>query len=118
MESANNNAREANQDDVTEQIAKLKPLIAIHLEATQPKVSPTSASLITRTFSTVPEHMDRGVWKPAGGKADITIILSPVATDASVTMNAAKTMFVVVAPSKSEVSGWSVKIEKGLDRGK
>ncbi len=118
MESANSNAREANQGDVTEQIAKLKPLIAIHLEATQPEVSPTAASLITRTFSTIPEHMDRGVWKPAGGKADITIILSPVATDTTVTMNTAKTVFVVTSPSKSEIAGWSVKIEKGLDRGK
>lgn len=118
IESANNNAREANQGDVTEQIAVLKPLIALRLEATQPTVSPTAASLITRTFSTVPEHMDRGVWKPAGGKADITIILSPVATDTTVTMNTAKTVFVVTSPSKAELAGWSVKIEKGLDRGK
>ena len=118
LESANSNAREANQPDVTEQLAKLKPLIAIRLEATQPDVSPTAASLITRTFSTIPEHRDRGVWKPAGGKADITIIVSPVATDTTVTMDAAKTKFVVMSPSKSEIAGWSVKIEKGLDRGK
>lgn len=117
LESANN-AREANQGDVTEQIAKLKPLIAFHLEATQPKVSPTASNLILNAFSTVPEHMDRGVWKPAGGKADITLIMSPTASDSSVIINPAKTVFTITAPVKTEVPGWAIKIEKGLDRGK
>ncbi|MBC8139618.1 MAG: hypothetical protein H8F28_27370 [Fibrella sp.] len=118
VESANDNAREANQGDVTELLAKLKPLISLTLEATQPEVSPTSASLILRTFSTVPEHMDRGVWKPAGGKANITTILSPVAQDVTITINSDKTAFTITAPSKTEIPGWSTKIEKGLDRGK
>ncbi|MBC7805456.1 MAG: hypothetical protein H7145_04825 [Akkermansiaceae bacterium] len=118
VESANSNAREANQGDVTELLAKLKPLISLTLEATQPEVSPTSASLILRTFSTVPEHMDRGVWKPAGGRANLTVVLSPVAQDVTVVINSDKTSFNITAPSKAEIPGWSTKIEKGLDRGK
>lgn len=118
VESANNNAREANQADVGELLATYKPVIALTFEATQPTISPTSSSLILRAFSTVPEHMDRGVWKPAGGKAAIRVVLSPDAKEATVTMNREKTAFVVTTSSKIEMPGWSTKIEKGLDRGK
>ena len=116
-ESANN-AREANQGDVTEILNSIKPVVALHLEATQPKVSPTAGNLILYAFSDVAEHMDRGDWKPASGKADITLIMSPTVSDVTVTMNPAKTAFVITAPTKSEIPGWSTKIEKGLNRAK
>lgn len=116
-ESANNNARKANQDDVTEIMNAIKPVLALHIEATQPKVSPTSGKLILTSFSVLAGHMEKD-WKPAGGKADITLIMSPVAADSSVKINAAKTVFTIIAPVKTEVPGWAIKIEKGLDRGK
>lgn len=116
-ESANNNARQANQDDVTEIMNAIKPVLALHFEATQPKVSPTSGKLILASLSVVGGYMERD-WKPAGGKADITMIMSPTASDSSVKINPAKTVFTITAPVKTEVPGWAIKIEKGLDRGK
>ena len=117
-ESANNNARKANQDDVTEIMNAIKPVLALHIEATQPKVSLTASKLILTSLSVVGEHISRGDWKPSGGKADITLIMSPVAADSSVKINPAKTVFTITAPTKTEVPGWAIKIEKGLDRGK
>lgn len=118
VESANSNARAANQADVGELLAKFKPQIMLTFEATQPVISPISASLILRAFATVPEHMDRGVWKPAGGRAIIRLALSPDAKDVTILINPDKTSFSIITPSKVEIPGWSTKIEKGLDRGK
>ncbi|MBC8102615.1 MAG: hypothetical protein H7Z41_08515 [Cytophagales bacterium] len=118
VESANNNDRAGNQGDVGELLATLKPVIALTFEATQPNISPAAASLILRAFATIPEHMDRGVWKPAGGQAKIRVILSPDAADTTVVMNPEKTSFSVTTSSRTEMPGWSTKIEKGLDRGK
>lgn len=118
LKSANNNDRESTQGDVGDLLAKFKPVITLTFEATQPVISPVSASLILRAFATVPEHMDRGVWKPAGGIAAIRITLLPDAKDTLVVSNREKTSFSITTSSKTEMPGWSTKIEKGLDRGK
>ena len=117
-ESGNSNSHEANQGEVGEVLDAIKPLLALHLEATQPNISPIAGKLILYAFSDVTGHFELNTWKPGGGKADITLIMLPSAPDVSVTMNTAKTRFVITAPTKSEVPGWSIKMEKGMNRGK
>lgn len=58
--------------------------------------------------------MNRG-WRPRGGKALITLNMSPTAKTFSITADG--TNFTVTAPANVEPEDWGTVIEKGLARG-
>lgn len=58
--------------------------------------------------------MNRG-WRPRGGKALITLNLSPTARTFSITADG--TNFTVTAPANAEPEDWGTVIEKGLAKG-
>lgn len=116
IETANNNDRKGNQEDVDELIAEARKKISVTIEATQPKLSPAKSQLFLNYVSYVGQFLDRNGWTPRGGRANIKLVISSTAKDIAVTTSKDATNFTIIAPLQEPLD-WSSKIDRGLKRG-
>lgn len=116
IETANNNDRKGNQEDVDELIAEARKKLSVTIEATQPKLSPAKSQLFLNYVSYVGQFLDRNGWTPRGGRANIKLVISSTAKDIVVTVSKDATNFTIIAPLQEPLD-WSSKIDRGMKRG-
>ncbi len=115
-EDSNSGDRKSAQGQIDQMIADSKNKFTFTMEATEPSLSPAQSSLMLNYLASVAGFIDRGDWKPRGGRANIKLQISSTAKDVAVITSKDATDFTIVAPL-NEPTDWGGKIERGLKRG-
>jgi hypothetical protein len=119
LNSTNQTEALMNRPRLNRLVDAAKPNFAFTLDGTPYKAcTDENWRLLLSYMTSVTEYIgfDMPIWKPRGGKADITLAVSPTAKKLTVGIDPEATKFTITAPV-DEVDEWSVALKNGLRKG-
>jgi hypothetical protein len=108
--------RRARLPELEKVAEEIRRSFGLHVVGDGLKCDELGMRLLYGYWATIGEHLAQEAWRPRGGKAFITLVLSPKAREISVKVAKDGTQFTITGPSAVEVPGWDTKIRSGLRR--